>query len=835
MLRKFVATVVTVLLAAVIAAPAQAAGNSTVTEWHTWKIPVDCPVDLNGKGSADNKGWSDCSPTPPFPQTYVGKGQLVPPCGVWYQQDQYTGSRKAIDDVLKDNKLTYSNGKPEDHAIVKAWKFVYGGDCIPPQPKDKVVKTDWVEKDWKCGDEKITLTREVTTTKYVWKDGKWVLDTKNSKTVTETKKRDLTKSERDSCKPKYVIVAWKMPSWSGNQSATWPQTYVTHKKINTVDLSALDGYLNSNFEYGCFQVDVYKDSAKTDALIAAGTLYAPGNPPEDHVPGAGWNYSYKLVKIGNSCDPPKPADLEGIKELPPTFECVTPKNGTSTKSTWAKKWTQSYVWDTTSKSWVLGDKVWGEPYVTGTTVVDDQNCIPKKPKGLKGFVQLPPTYECVTPKNGTGTFTYWGKKWTQDYVWDANAKKWVLGEKVWGEPYITNTKVVDDKHCIPVKPKGLKGFVHLPPTYECVTPKNGTGTFTYWGKTWTQNYVWDKTAKAWVLGEKVWSAPFITGTKVIDDKHCIPPKPPRDKGFEPLDPTYECVEPLNGTSTKTSWAKKWTVDYTWDKTTRTWVAGEPVWGEPFITGTEVVDDETCIPEPPADRGVDPFEPTYECVVPANGKAKLTSYELPWTQTAAWDNELRDYVLGEKLFGDPVITSEEFVDDAECDPIEPTITAELVPQCIQNVPFVDWKVTLIDPDNQVTEKDKITFTFLNTSGNGDPDEAIVVDPVNWGEGNTATGTFVWPGATYTGSLPGTLVGTNWPGWTFDGDEWVETGDDYFGWTLGGANIHVAVNPETVVEDVVYPEAEFPCTPLEELNEELPAPPAKPVTADAQYAG
>lgn len=97
------------------------AGTAHATDdlegWHTW---------------ATTNESEPTSSTVDWPQTYVGKGQLAPDCGVWYQQDRYEEAKHgaSIADVIADGVLT--NG--EDHHIVQDWRFVYGGDCVEPDP-----------------------------------------------------------------------------------------------------------------------------------------------------------------------------------------------------------------------------------------------------------------------------------------------------------------------------------------------------------------------------------------------------------------------------------------------------------------------------------------------------------------------------------------------------------------------------------------------------------------------------------------------------------------------------------------------------------------------------
>ncbi|MFC5502312.1 hypothetical protein ACFPJ4_08690 [Lysinimonas soli] len=109
--------------------------------------------------------------------------------------------------------------------------------------------------------------------------------TKQDSTATQ----DSTPQQTD---PAYVIVAWKMPSWSGND-ATWPQTFFAKAYSNSKDLNALDSQLTT-----CgtsYQVDVYNNSDVTTSLIAGGHLDRPGDPAEDFPLPESLGVTFKLV------------------------------------------------------------------------------------------------------------------------------------------------------------------------------------------------------------------------------------------------------------------------------------------------------------------------------------------------------------------------------------------------------------------------------------------------------------------------------------------------------------------------------------------------------------
>ena len=98
--------------------------------------------------------------------------------------------------------------------------------------------------------------------------------------------------------------------------------------------------------------------------------------------------------------PPQPPALTGNDESA-VSECVTPLDGTSTVVTTTTPWTQEYVWVADAEAvdggtWVLGNKVPGEPVVT-SAVVDDEGCAPAvvppvdEPPVSKPPVETPPS------------------------------------------------------------------------------------------------------------------------------------------------------------------------------------------------------------------------------------------------------------------------------------------------------------------------------------------------------------------------------------------------------------------------------------------------------------
>lgn len=578
----------------------------------------------------------------------------------------------------------------------------------------------------------------------------------------------------------------------------------------------------------------------TDFSINSGTgskswtQSLPGNT----VGNGPWTYAYivwadgynqqkvfdtRVEGLKGDCTTPKPDPVTG-KETRTTEVCTSPADGTLTVKKYSKDWTQVYKW--VGGAWVLQDKVYSTEVLVSTTYKDSDDCRPTKPDPKAGTDSWPSTHDCADLRNGTAVDKTWARDWTQSYSWSTSTHTWVLGDKVYGQPYVVTSTTVDDDNCIPEKPEGLKGTDPLPPTHFCVDPKNGTATDTYYAKDWTQTYTWSSASHTWVLGAKVYGDSYVTKTEVVDDESCIPDKPEGKRGTDPQPPSHVCVEPGNGTATDTFYAKDWTQTYSWDNATHTWVLGDKVYGDTYVTKTEVVDAEECIPDKPKDlNGTDPLPPTHVCVEPADGTATETSYAKDWTQTSSWDNTTHTWVLGEKVYGETYITGTSVIEAQDCTP--PTLDGTLVAsQCVDDVPWIEYDVNVNDPYGLSTDDGTATFTFTAPGS-----DETYVKTVAIGNGK-----FLWPGATATDNGDGTWTATGWPGWALVDDEWVTTGDDNFGWTRNGVNVHIEVNPEMDVT-LSYPPPTALCVagPPTEVHGELDAPPADAVEAEAQYAG
>ncbi|MCR2827018.1 cell wall protein [Microbacterium sp. zg.Y909] len=131
------------------------------------------------------------------------------------------------------------------------------------------------------------------------------------------------------------------------------------------------------------------------------------------------------------------------------------------------------------------------------------------------------------------------------------------------------------------------------------------------------------------------------------------------------------------------------------------------------------------------------------------------------------------------------------------PVESSLIAAVaVGECLRGAPFIEYSVTLDDPDSQVTET---AVTLVLTNGVQSTDPIALGDLVD----GRLSGTVPWPG-TVVGA-EGTDLGM--PGHEIVDGEWVLS-DPEFAWTRAGVNAVLSVNP-TVSVPLAYPQATPEC--------------------------
>ncbi len=136
---------------------------------------------------------------------------------------------------------------------------------------------------------------------------------------------------------------------------------------------------------------------------------------------------------------------------------------------------------------------------------------------------------------------------------------------------------------------------------------------------------------------------------------------------------------------------------------------------------------------------------------------------------------------------------------EC--VEPQLVGSLTALCRDDVPILSYSVTLLDPDSQSTGSEAVLSLT-------DGVNTYVFDPIlgNLSHGETLTGERLWPGATV--APDGTPTG--WPGWEFDGTDWVPTAGNFAWSRADGVTAIISVNPE-LMASVTYPPGSPECVP------------------------
>lgn len=130
------------------------------------------------------------------------------------------------------------------------------------------------------------------------------------------------------------------------------------------------------------------------------------------------------------------------------------------------------------------------------------------------------------------------------------------------------------------------------------------------------------------------------------------------------------------------------------------------------------------------------------------------------------------------------------------PTAPSLSGSTaIAECAGDVPWINFSVGLIDPDNQSTGH---TASLYMTDGTH---ETTV--PLGVLNGNSLSNRVLWPGA----SVDGAGNGTGWPGWELVNGTWAETSGN-FAWTRGAITAEIRVNPSLTVP-LTYPPASAKC--------------------------
>ncbi|MFF2496203.1 hypothetical protein [Agromyces sp. NPDC058064] len=167
-----------------------------------------------------------------------------------------------------------------------------------------------------------------------------------------------------------------------------------------------------------------------------------------------------------------------------------------------------------------------------------------------------------------------------------------------------------------------------------------------------------------------------------------------------------------------------------------------------------------------------------------------------------------------------------LDDEPC--IAPVLDGSVATGvCEADAPWISYKVTLTDPDDQATSREVSLIL-----SDGEHTETLALGTLN--DDGILEDRVLWPGA----SVDDEGNATGWPGWKQLGDgTWVQT-DDNFAWTRNLTSATFVVNPELDVE-LAYPPATPDCIaapPVTPGGEgETPSTPAGDGLADTGFAG
>ncbi len=130
------------------------------------------------------------------------------------------------------------------------------------------------------------------------------------------------------------------------------------------------------------------------------------------------------------------------------------------------------------------------------------------------------------------------------------------------------------------------------------------------------------------------------------------------------------------------------------------------------------------------------------------------------------------------------------------PEEPSLAGSWAQaQCLQSAPWIDFSVTLTDPDGQATSD-----TADLVISDGAHRVSLRLGTLVSGR---LSGAVLWPGA----SVDGQGRGDGWPGWVYEEGEWLETPGN-FAWTRGDISAWIRVNPDLAVP-LSYPEESAEC--------------------------
>ncbi|MFT3854706.1 MAG: LPXTG cell wall anchor domain-containing protein [Ilumatobacteraceae bacterium] len=129
----------------------------------------------------------------------------------------------------------YTTWTPDDYGYGSDGRVdSFPGDCKAPQPDAKVEYGEWSNGTFECGDTSVTQTRTKTVTGYVWSGGKWVLDSQNAVTSTETQSRQPTSEEIKACTPQPDAKV-EYGEWSNGTFECGDESVIQTRTVTTTE------------------------------------------------------------------------------------------------------------------------------------------------------------------------------------------------------------------------------------------------------------------------------------------------------------------------------------------------------------------------------------------------------------------------------------------------------------------------------------------------------------------------------------------------------------------------------------------------------------------------
>ena len=467
----------------------------------------------------------------------------------------------------------------------------YFDECADEQPRAETRAVPMSSSS--CDPAGVTSWDDVYTTEYVWSAGQraWVLDQETGPVRSGVTFAPYTDQE---------YFAECAPAQPAADERRVPQTEPS---------CALGGVTS--------WTDVYTTERVWSAGQRAWVLGQETGPVrEDETFDA-----YTDVEYFDACADERPqAETRSVAQHDPS--CY-PAGVTS----WNDVYTTEYVWDEGQHVWVLGQET--GPVRSGVTFAPytDEEYFEACAEGQPAAEQR--RVEQGVPSCELGGVTRWTDVYTTEYVWNAEARAWELGEE--SGPVRADerfTAYTDEEYfeaCAEGQPAAEQRRV------EQGVPSCELGGVTRWTDVYTTEYVWNAEARAWELGEE--SGPVradeqFTAYTVDEYRDLCAPAQPQPLVIEVAGAQASCK--IRGSLT---WVDVYTTEYVWNAQTSAWELGEPSGPvrseETFVAYTDDELAELCTEvegeEPPTDHEIEnPGTPAVPTVVDAG----LVLHDVP---------------------------------------------------------------------------------------------------------------------------------------------------------------------------------------------------------------